>query len=923
MARDGEAQQGLGIKSAKAKVEMESNIIAENSSVGGTWMHKRVPRPSDKDKSSRRRRLLAWTTMFGKERYQRRYFEVQAKLKRIAYFKHDPTHRPDGASTPAGTIEFSQIVRCTRGQYDPGNISSLEDGAQPPLEVALASPALPFSGGSARNSFERRRRASLPNTLPSSESAPTKWIFNLHCRNGRVFTMCTDSESTLDQWMLLLLSETQYSYVKGKEFQNDIENAGEGKPTVREPDQLSGVRGLRPRLGAVATVINESDGNTTLDQRTVPFKDYSVKQVLLKVIEENIIFMVARKQRDVQAELLDAFEPMNVSGGSVIIHHGDCEIDATFYVVETGKIVVVPKSGNVIESSLKPLKPGSCFGTLSLLHNFKQEESFRAMSDARLWTLNRSKFRRLLTQAQQRRIKKYASFLAAVEVPNLLLLRKSSTQSCRLSDILGADDLEKLSEYLKEETFEPQQTIIRQGDLGDSCFIVEHGKVAVRQARGKGATMSESIVDPMSSYIHSQASALGPGQSFCGNALLDQDPCEASYDAANFCKCLVLCRSDLISLFGDLGAHVAPREKLSNPSLELGSQTSSGLLSASGASSIPPPLLVTVPRLENLKLIRKIGFGTFGPVKWVHHEDSGRSFALKCMLKQRVVEKNMQEYVLNERRILQQIESNFVINIYGTLKDERYIYFLLDFLPGQDIYFYLYEHPSSHRGNHSPGFNETTVKVFAASIVIALEHLHALRIAHRDLKVENLCLDQRGYIKLVDFGLAKICSSRTYTICGTSEYIAPEVITNEGHGTEVDLWALGVLIYEMFCGKTPFQSVDLMHTYELIICHDYSWASNLHPSDNLRSIVSQLLTDKNLRLDTGRVRGMIGRRTTVRQHPWFDEVDWDALEKQKLPEAPFIIPETPVIAAAGYCDLPSATEGSAGQRCVTWNPEFS
>ena len=172
-------------------------------------MHKRVPRPSDKDKSSRRRRLLAWTTMFGKERYQRRYFEVQAKLKRIAYFKHDPTHRPDGASTPAGTIEFSQIVRCTRGQYDPGNISSLEDGAQPPLEVALASPALPFSGGSARNSFERRRRASLPNTLPSSESAPTKWIFNLHCRNGRVFTMCTDSESTLDQWMLLLLSETQ------------------------------------------------------------------------------------------------------------------------------------------------------------------------------------------------------------------------------------------------------------------------------------------------------------------------------------------------------------------------------------------------------------------------------------------------------------------------------------------------------------------------------------------------------------------------------------------------------------------------------------------------------------------------------------------------------------------------------------------
>ena len=110
----------------------------------------------------------------------------------------------------------------------------------------------------------------------------------------------------------------------------------------------------------------------------------------------------------------------------------------------------------------------------------------------------------------------------------------------------------------------------------------------------------------------------------------------------------MLCRSDLISLFGDLGAHVASHEKHLTPSLEIGSQTSSGLLNASSASSIPPPLLVTVPRLENLKLIGKIGFGTFGPVKWVQHEDSGRSFALKCMSKQRIVERNMQEYVLND-----------------------------------------------------------------------------------------------------------------------------------------------------------------------------------------------------------------------------------------------------------------------------------
>jgi|MDSY01.2.fsa_nt_gb CRP-like cAMP-binding protein len=903
--------------------EGRASSSPETVTVGGTWMHKRVPRTSDKDKSTRRRRLLAWTTVLWKDRYQRRYFEVQPQLKRLAYYRNDPVHRQTGTATPAGVIEFAQIVRCTRGPFDPHRAETVEDeGSQ---QSGLRSPAT----SKAALQPSRVRRASLPSALTQSEATPTKWMFNVHCKNGRVFTMCTDSESTLEQWMQLMMSEIGESPPRGEM------GAASGDATVDDTAAANTARSTldaaaagfhepRPRREEVADIVDPSHADARSEQRTVPSKDDVVKRMLLRILQENVLFTQAREQRDLQAEIVDAFELMNVSAGALIVRQGDCEGESLFYVVESGDVVVVSDTNERCASPPEPLRPGSCFGELALMYDLPRSETFRASSEVRLWTLQRDTFRFLLARAQTRRTRKYARFLAAVEIKHNI--ERFRDRAVRLADILAAEDIEKLCDCLTGETYEPEQTIIRQGDAGDSCFIIEHGQVAVRQERGKGAKMTGATADPMSSFMHTRASALGPGQFFGEKALLGRDARHASYDAATLCKCLILSRSDFVGLFGDLTERVE-RYLSAAPTGSMVADAGATLNAATlHAPPLPPPLLVTTPRLEKLTAICTVGVGTFGPVKLVRHDESERSFALKCISKEKVVQKNSQEHVLRERRLLQKIDSNFVVKVYGGLKDDRYLYFLLEFLPGRDLYHHLYERsPTSVRGNGRAGFTEDAAKIYAASTLIALEHIHAHRIAHRDLKPESLCLDRRGYPKLVDFGLAKVCNGKTFTVCGTSDYLSPEVVTSEGHDSGVDLWALGVLIFELVCGETPFTSPDLMHKYETIVSRDYSW-NIATASPSLKSIVGELLTEQRRRLGNGNSSSSGCRMTAaVRTHPWFRGVDWDALERQELPEMPITVTGSEWGAAArgggGRIGGQSTAAETASARCA-WEPQF-
>lgn len=168
-------------------------------------------------------------------------------------------------------------------------------------------------------------------------------------------------------------------------------------------------------------------------------------------------------------------------------------------------------------------------------------------------------------------------------------------------------------------------------------------------------------------------------------------------------------------------------------------------------------------------------------------------------------------------------------------------------------------------------------RFYAAEIVLVLAHLHTRNIIYRDLKPENLLLDKDGHVKVTDFGFAKVVTDRTYTLCGTPDYLAPEIIQSKGYGKSVDWWALGVLIYEMLVGYPPFADQSPFLVYEKILDRSVEFPDFVDPV--AKDLIRKLLTkDKTQRLGSGR-----GGASDVMGHEWFETVNWAALESGRVP----------------------------------------
>ncbi|KAL4941036.1 hypothetical protein BDV06DRAFT_9376 [Aspergillus oleicola] len=278
--------------------------------------------------------------------------------------------------------------------------------------------------------------------------------------------------------------------------------------------------------------------------------------------------------------------------------------------------------------------------------------------------------------------------------------------------------------------------------------------------------------------------------------------------------------------------------------------------------------------IRNFALLKTLGTGTFARV-WLtrlrdNKEKPNQVFALKILRKADVIKLKQVEHVRNERKTLADVSGHpFITTLVASFSDNQSLYMLLDYCPGGEIFSYL---------RRARRFNENTSRFYAAEITMTIEFLHdAEGVVYRDLKPENILLDADGHIKLVDFGFAKQIGDReTYTLCGTPEYLAPEVIHNSGHGLAVDWWALGILIYEFLVGQPPFWDQNPMRIYEQIVEGRIRFPSNMSPA--AQNIIS-LLCKTN---PTERLGHISGGSKRVRTHPFFADINWDDLYYRRI-----------------------------------------
>lgn len=285
-------------------------------------------------------------------------------------------------------------------------------------------------------------------------------------------------------------------------------------------------------------------------------------------------------------------------------------------------------------------------------------------------------------------------------------------------------------------------------------------------------------------------------------------------------------------------------------------------------------------QVSDFSLITTLGQGSFGRVLLAICKNKKKFYAIKVMDKEHIIEHRQKEHTFSEKNILSSCDHPNIIKMYSCFKDNTYLYFVLELLCQSDLYALLKK--------QKYGFDENQARFYAANIFLALEYLHENNVIYRDLKPENILISTNGYLKLSDFGFAKRIRDKTLTLCGTPDYISPEVLNLEPYGKSTDWWSFGIFIYELNKGKPPFFGADTDALYDSIKKGDFQVPKNF--SSDLASICKGLI-EVNVKKRLGCQKGM---SHDVKNHKWLSLIDWQNIYKQSV-SSPYVpIPVKPI-----------------------------
>ena len=388
---------------------------------------------------------------------------------------------------------------------------------------------------------------------------------------------------------------------------------------------------------------------------------------------------------------------------------------------------------------------------------------------------------------------------------------------------------------LEVHEYQPDEVILQQGEKGAAFFIIRSGQVNI-------------IRDGVSIRIVSKLDYFGE------RALLMENPRTATVMALGPVSCWVLNERDFERfLTEDMRKRLLSRIDQQDDSITL----------------------------RDLIIVKLLGKGMFGNVFLASHPTKEVLYALKTVTRAKIDQYSLHENLFLEKNILMQLDHTFIVSLIKTFKDEKRFYFLMEFVKGLDLFDAL---------RKMGLLNEDDSRFYVAALILMMEHLHERNIIYRDLKPENVMVDEDGYPKLIDFGTAKIVANRTYTVIGTPHYMAPEVIMGKGYSTTADFYGIGVLLYEFICGKVPFgeDEDDPYAIYQKVLQHHIAYPDFLDSKFPAKALIEQLL-NTNPGMRTG------GGIEQLKSHRWFSGYDWVSTTQDRLYSREIRPPYTPMV----------------------------
>lgn len=604
------------------------------------------------------------------------------------------------------------------------------------------------------------------------------------------------------------------------------------------------------------------------------WKSDEIRSLIHSAIRKKELF--ENDSEEEMLELVDVFKQFDFKAGECVIRQG--EFDDRFFVVVSGRLNVhvnVGEKGIESQVNVGTYGQGDAFGDSALIIGSPRTATVTAITDCELWSLDRQTYRCVISQLRYNQHEEKMSFFRTCEINGRVF-----------TEIFDGDQIDDLALAAKADSYDEGSVIIREGEASDVFFFVRSGSVntykkgAHDTTETKAASTLDSLQYSMDSSFNdaSLAFTIPEKRAFGTTSLLKGTVSPYSYVAKTPVSVYYITKDDFELMLGTLQnaldgntvSRSVAREK-SKRSFKDRDRDALTMI----ADRIHDHL-----ELDDLIFYNMLGKGAFGRVTLVQSKQDKALFALKSQMKHFIVKRNQQQHVLDEYRIMKSIGHDpFILGMHNCMQDERYLYFLIDLLPGGELMNY-------HRKYRK--FTEAMSKFYTASVILAFERLHSELIAYRDLKPENMVLDKDGYSVLVDFGLAKqIEEGQTYTFCGTPDYLAPEIIRGTGHDWGVDYWELGIFLFETVHGRAPFySSTPNRRTRKILKGYSYVAVPSQF-SEALSDLISHLLVaDQSKRL--GRTQhGIQG----IKNHRFFAGFDWDGLQERRI--EPPIKPKIP------------------------------